>query len=183
MRFQTNTNCGQKINWGGEQADLSYDDLSGLDLSYADLSNIDLRGADLRGANLSGADLRGVDLIGADLTQTIYSNTILNLQCPEEGSFIAWKKLANGEIAKLLIPEDAKRSSATSRKCRASKAIVLAIYDVDGTEISRGSSRHDWGFIYQVGETVYPDSWDEDRWDECSHGIHFFITRREAEEY
>jgi hypothetical protein len=41
----------------------------------------------------------------------------------------------------------------------------------------------DYAFIYQVGATVYPDSWDEDRWNECSHGIHFFITRKEAEEY
>ena len=188
--------------YGGERADLRGTDLRHIDLRDTDLLGADIRGANLRGTNLRGADLRGADLrdtdlrdtgisyanlrgaklSGADLTNAVYMDTLLNLQCPEEGSFIAWKKLARGDIAKLLIPEDAKRSSGTSRKCRASKAIVLKIY-WGGKEISEGRSRHDVGFIYRVGETVYPDSWDEDRWNECSHGIHFFITRKEAEEY
>lgn len=188
---------------GGEYADLSYVDLSNTDLRYANLAGADLTGtnllgSDMRNANLScarmgdinlsdanlwNANLSGANLIDADLTLAFYPDTILNLQCPEEGSFIAWKKLRYDMVAKLLIPEDAKRSSATSRKCRASKAIVLAIYDAYGTEINEGISNHDKGFIYRVGETVYPDSWDEDRWNECSNGIHFFITRGEAEEY
>lgn len=25
------------------------------------------------------------------------------------------------------------------------------------------------------------DAWDEDRWNTCGHGIHFYITRLEAE--
>ena len=183
---------------GGERADLSYAnlyganlygaDLRGADLSYANLRDTDLyganlRGADLREADLRRADLRGANLRGADLTNAVYTETVLNLQCPEEGSFIAWKKLAGDSIAKLLIPEDAKRSSATTRKCRASKAIVLSIYDKNNEEISEGRSKRNVDFIYRVGETVYPDSWDEDRWNECSNGIHFFITRREAKEY
>lgn len=188
---------------GGEPADLRDTDLSGFDLSYRDLRGVDLRYSDLRYSNLRGAnlrfsdlrgtnlsysdlsysDLRSTELRGADLTRAVYTNTLLNLQCPEEGSFIAWKKLAYNKIAKLLIPEDAKRSSATSRKCRASKAIVMAIYNKNGEEVSEGASQRYDGFIYRVGETVYSDKWDEDRWNECSHGIHFFITRREAEEY
>lgn len=157
---------------GGKRANLSFTDLRG-----AGLNDTDLRYADLSYANLSGAHLSG-----ADLTHAVYTGTILNLQCPEEGSFIAWKKLLGDEIAKLLIPEDAKRSSATTRKCRASKAVVLAIYR-NGEEISEGRSEHDYDFVYRVGETVYPDHWDEDRWNECSNGIHFFITRKEAEEF
>jgi len=27
------------------------------------------------------------------------------------------------------------------------------------------------------------DKWDDDRWNECSGGIHFFLTRAEAEAY
>lgn len=173
---------------GGERADLSGAYLRDVilvhaDLRYADLNGAILRGAYLRDADLSGADLRNATLVGADLTRAVYENTILNLQCPEEGSFIAWKKLARGSIAKLLIPEDAKRSSGTSRKCRASKAVVLAIYNMNGKEISEGQSLYYGDFIYRVGETVYPDCWDEDRWNECSNGIHFFVTRKEAEEY
>ena len=167
---------------------LNGSNLSGADLRCVDLRWSDLRGANLGGANLSGANLRdanflGTHLRGADLTQADYTDTILNLQCPDEGSFIAWKKLRNGPVAKLLITEDAKRSSATTRKCRASKAIVLAIYNEDGEEISGGISIREYEFVYRVDATVYPDHWDEDRWNECSNGIHFFITRKEAEEY
>ena len=37
--------------------------------------------------------------------------------------------------------------------------------------------------LYKVGEMVYPDSFDEDRWNECSNGIHFFINKQEAIDY
>lgn len=168
---------------GGEYADLRGADLSFLNLSYANLIHADLSYADLSYADLTNTTLTSANMTGVDLAGANYTGTILNLQCPEEGSFIAWKKLAYNEIAKLLIPEDAKRSSATTRKCRASKAVVLAIYSDDGEEVSEGRSRQCFDFIYRVGETVYPDSWDENRWNECSHGIHFFITRREAEKY
>lgn len=169
-------------------ADLRGANLREANLRYTNFAEAILRDANFRGAELIGVDLRYANLLGADLrganfAAVIYTGTALNPQCPEEDSFTAWKKLANDDVAKLLIPEDAKRSSATSRKCRASKAVVLAIYNKRGEEISEGRSRYDSEFIYRVGETVYPDKWDEDRWNECSSGIHFFLTRREAEEY
>jgi hypothetical protein len=37
--------------------------------------------------------------------------------------------------------------------------------------------------IYKTGCEVFPDSFDPDPRVECSHGIHFFITREEAEAY
>ena len=91
-------------------------------------------------------------------------------------------------LCKLEIPADAKRSSAFGRKCRCSKAKVLEIWgkDCDGdylVPISRGYSHHDPTFEYKVGETIYPDSFDDNRWDECSNGIHFFITKQEAIDY
>ena len=170
---------------GGERADLSGADLRGADLSGAylygaDLSGADLRGADLSGADLSGADLSGADLRGADLRdiKTNEHTAFFAMQCPEEGAFVGWKKCRYDVIVKLLIPEDAKRSSATSRKCRASKVVVLEVF---GAEY--GVSQNDEDTLYRVEETVTPDSWDEDRWRECSNGIHFFITRAEAEQY
>lgn len=146
------------------------------DLRGADLWGAELRGADLREANLRGADLRGADLRGATAVPAIC--------CPEEGSFIGFKK-ANNYIVKLLILEDAKRSSATSRKCRCSKAKVLSITDYNGSEtnITEVSSDYDENFIYKVGEIVEVVNFDEDRWNECAPGIHFFITRQEAVEY
>ena len=164
---------------GGERADLSGADLSGADLSWADLSGADLSGADLSGANLSWADLSWANLSWADL-----SGAIAPLSCPDTGAFIGWKK-AHGVIVKLRITEDAKRSSATGRKCRCSKAEVLSIENMDGSPFGdiQVASDRDAKFIYRVGETVEVPDFDENRWDECSTGIHFFITRREAVDY
>jgi hypothetical protein len=98
---------------------------------------------------------------------------------PETGSFEGWKKCRQGIIVKLLVPEDAQRSHGSERKCRASKAVVL---DVLGADVAYSGGGY--GEVeYRKGETVTPDSWDADRWNVCSHGIHFFLTRIEAEEY
>jgi len=161
-------------------ADLSEADLRCADLRYADLRYADLGGADLEGANLGGANLGGANLEGANYNKT---TAFFAIQCPEEGSFIAWKKCKNNFIVKLLIPEDAKRSSATTRKCRCDKAVVIAIFDSQGNEVNETVSSRDSNFVYKKGETVKVDDFDEDRWNECSTGIHFFITRREAELY
>ena len=91
----------------------------------------------------------------------------------------------NKLIVKLHIPSDAKRSSATTRKCRCSKAEVIAIYNLDGTEAEETTchSDYDHSFIYEVGKTVEVTDFDEDRWNECAKGIHFFISRQEALDY
>jgi len=173
------------------QANLSWANLSGADLSWADLRRADLSGADLRRADLRQADLRQANLNGADLSGAILTNVKYNentaffaLCCPEEGSFIGFKK-AGGKIIKLLIPEDSKRSSATTRKCRCSKAKVLSITEIDGSEsgITEICSDLDESFIYKVGEEVSVSHFDKNRWNECSTGIHFFITRDEAVRY
>ena len=135
-----------------------------------------LCGANLRRANLCGADLRGAENV-----------PYIPIACPDAGSFTAWKKDGTGKlIIKLLIPEDAKRLSAMGRKCRCDKAQVLAIENLDGTpsEKTETYSQNDNHFIYRIGETVAPEKpFCEDRWQECSSGIHFFINRQEAVEY
>jgi len=193
-------------------ANLGYADLGGADLGGADLGGADLRGANLRGANLRGANLRGANLGGAnlrgadlgganlggadlgganlggaDLRGAETDNVIVDertcffsLQCPEEGSFIGWKKCRDGKIVKLLITEKAKRSSATTRKCRASEVVVL---EIDGKKTGIAVSLQDEKFIYKVGKTIKIKDFDEDRWNECSSGIHFFITKEEAINY
>ena len=163
-------------------ADLRGANLYGADLRGANLYGADLRGANLRGANLYGADLRGANLYGADLRGAKSIN--YPIACPEIGSFIGFKK-AKGHIVVLQICEDALRCSATSRKCRCSKAMVLAIENLDGSDSGKSqiSSDYDNNFIYKVGEVVEVPNFNENRWDECSTGIHFFITRGEAVEY
>ena len=165
-------------------ADLGGADLGGAYLRGADLGGAYLRGADLRGAYLRGADLRGADLRGAkDVPPLALAQTIV---CPE-GDIIGWKKCrtrsGGSAVVKLRIPADAKRSNATGRKCRAEYAEVLDIIAGDDTNIDIAYSTHDTEFAYRVGETVRPDSFEVDRWNECAPGIHFFITRTEAETY
>ena len=173
-------------------ADLSGADLIGADLIWADLIGADLSGADLRVADLSGAKLSGADLIGADLSGAKLSGADLSGAkldwpsiCPEKGSFIGYKKCRDNLIVELEIQEDALRSSATTRKCRCSKAKVLGITDLDGSDVNveYAVSKKDSGFLYKVGEVVSVDDFDTNRWNECSTGIHFFMTREEAVGY
>ena len=172
-------------------ANLSGADLSGADLRCANLRCANLSGADLRCANLSGADLRCANLrcanlSGADLSDVVYNEytSFFSLQCPEEGSYIAWKK-CSGLIVKLEISADAKRSSATTRKCRASKAVVLEIQNLDGSKADaiKVNSNFDTNFVYEVGKTVEVNDFNDCRWVECTSGIHHFITRQEAVNY
>ena len=129
-----------------------------------------IRRADLSRADLSGADLRGI------LIDEMTFGIVIN--CPEEGSFIGWKKCRNDVIVKLLITEDAKRSSATTYKCRASKVNVLEIIGAD-----TAVSNFDESFIYKVGGVIEVTDFDGNRWNECSTGIHFFMSRQMAENY
>lgn len=158
------------------------------------------------------------------------SSVILNEVCPEEGSFIGYKKvlyvddlnhlsfmyldrwralkLPNSKIteyiAVLEIPEDAKRSSGGSDKCRADKVKVLRLEDMDGNEVkdivgysiigleSFVNSKNIYATvlpqhipmcIYKAGEMIYADSFDENKFNTCSNGIHFFISKDRAREF
>jgi hypothetical protein len=120
-------------------------------------------------ASLSGADLSGARNVELPLAQT---------NITPEGSLIVWKKCLGGVIVKLRVPEDAKRSNATGRKCRFEFVDVL---EVIGAEV--GISKHDKKTEYRTGQRVTCDKWDEDRWNECSGGIHAFLTFIEAGNY
>ena len=194
-------------------ANLCYSSLRDADLRDADLHMSNLRCAclfmaNLDGANLLRADLRDADLGGANLHNVVLehstnlSGAILNsakdvpyipLACPSHGSFIGWKKVNlyeetehNGTfLVQLEIPSDARRCSATTEKCRCEKAKVLSITNIESglsidkiTNIIRGKR-----CVYEVGEMVYPDKFDENRWNECSYGIHFFVNKQTAIDY
>jgi hypothetical protein len=141
------------------------------DLHHADLGGADLSDANLRGANLRHANLRDANLSKEELAAAYAQRTIL-----PEGDLIGYKKLAHGAICKVLIPAAAKRvGGMTGRKCRAEWVEVL-----DG----EGVSSYDKGVKYAVGAVVRPSTpFDDDVRVECASGIHFFITRTEAENY
>ena len=168
-------------------ADLYGANLYGANLGCADLRDVNLRDVNLGCVDLSGADLKGADLSGANLWDADLScvkNIFFPMACPEKGSFIAFKK-AGCYIIELFIPSNAKRCSATSRKCRCSKAKVISITTLSGdkTNITEVHSNYDPNFIYKLGEYVEVKNFDDNRWNECSTGIYFFITRQEAVNY
>ena len=176
-------------------ADLSGANLSGADLSYANLSGANLRGANLSGANLSGADLSHADLNHADLSganlrsaNLSYANlsgadlsgTYLDKkeQCRKgvilKKPMMGYKKLSGGSICVLSIPKGAIVFSINGSKCRTNKAKVLE---------GGGVSCRDHEFTYEKGKTYEIKDFDLAYNEECSTGIHFFKTRKEAEEY
>jgi len=146
----------------------------------ANLREANLRGANLSEANLRGADLSWTDLSGANLRGAKNAELVIaRLQfIPIEGAFIGWKKCQNDVIVKLSIPAEAKRSHGSERKCRAEFVDCLEVIGAD-----EGVSINTTDVIYRKGERIVADSWDADRWEICSHGIHFFLTREEAEAY
>jgi len=123
-----------------------------------------------------------------------YKDAIINyntgMACPDTGSFIGWKKAINAKtrevvIVKLLITENAKRVG-NALKCRCSEAKVLGFETLDGKEITDDITVRSWftdDFIYPKGEIISVDNFNENRWEVCSNGIHFFINRCEAVNY
>jgi len=153
------------------------------DLSEANLRGADLRGADLRGADLSEANLSRANLFGADLSGA-ENVPFIPMACPDTGSFIGWKKSIESRIVQLEVPADAKRSSATGRKCRCDKAKVISITNIEGDKnFAEAYSWNNSNFVYKVGEMVSVEDFCEDRFRECAPGIHFFVNRQEAVNY
>ena len=163
-------------------ANLSGATLDGANLDGANLDGANLYGATLAGATLAGATLAGANLYGANLygatlagATGILDNVIQRRRICPDGEFIGYKKLANGTIATLRVPADVQRvGGVVGRKCRAEYVEVI-----NGS----GLSRYNGATKYEPGTVVRPDSFDPDPLVECGHGIHFFITRYEAEEF
>ena len=116
-------------------------------------------------------------------------------------------------IVTLRIPAHAKRSSAWGNKCRCSEAIVEDIRKIErytdesckdvyenifryksriiqstSKQIKSARTIFRYGSCkkplrYLLGQTVKPDSFDPNRFNECSNGIHFFMTEQEALDY
>jgi hypothetical protein len=120
------------------------------------------------------ANLAGANLAGATLPHYAV--------CPETGAFEAYKRVGHNTILRLLIPAHAVRvSSLVGRKCRASEVKVMEVVSGDPDDLT---STNDFSFHYEVGGTFKPaNGFSDDIRIECAPGIHFFMTRREAEEF
>lgn len=171
--------------------------LVSYDLSDYDLSGLDLRDANLRYANLSGANLRNADLTGADLTG-VYAwrradtsgaklpSPVLDLTDCKVGYKKVWNEdYTKRVVVELRFPEGAKLvTTFAGRKCRASEAVVVRCVTPGCEHMTEFRSMYSARFDYRVGETVRPiKPLDDSPFIECTSGIHFFITREEAERY
>lgn len=158
----------------------------GADFRYANMRTCAMRYNDLTGANIEGADLFAAVLEHAKLDGIIYNDETkwFKLHCPETGPFLGYKKCFNNRLVQLLIPADAKRTSATMNSCRCSKAKVLTIKSFDyKEEFDEAWSLVDENFVYRKGEWVEVPNFNEDRWQDSTTGIHFWMTREEALAY
>ena len=172
-----NLECANLVGANLVGANLVGANLRGANLVGANLECANLEGANLRSANLEGANLEGANLRGAKGLHFAH--------CPQEGAFFAYKATAN-YLLKLQIPADALRTSAIAgRKCRASKAHVIAFFEKDGIPSTATSdvARHTSAFVYNLGQVAVPDSYDADPRLECTSGLHFFMTLEEAQEF
>lgn len=184
----------EKVCFDG--ADLSYSSVQnalfqectfcGTNFRYANMKSAAFRYDDLRGANIEGADLTCAVLEHAKLEEIIFNDETkhFKMHCPEKGAFLGYKKCFNDRLVQLLIPEDAKRTSATMNSCRCSKAKVLTIKSFDYKEqFEEAWSLVDENFVYRKGQWVEVPDFNEDRWMDSTTGIHFWMTREEAKAY
>lgn len=179
-----------------DHADLSASSVKNAQLDGCSLRGVDFQNAELFGACMRGCDMTGCNICGANLYAAVLENAILTdvksdehtkwfrMHCPETGPILAYKKCVYDRIVQLLIPADAKRTSATLPTCRCNKAKVLTIKSFDETEeFDEAWSLVDENFVYRKGQWVEVKDFNEDRWFDSTTGIHFWMSREEAMKY
>lgn len=179
-----------------DHADLSHSAIVNALFDSCTFRETNFRHANMKGAALRYDDLSGADICGANLFSAVLEHANLEgirsdeetrffrLYCPETGPFLGYKKCFNNRLVQLLIPADAKRTSATLNSCRCSKAKVLTIKSFDySEEFDEAWSLVDENFIYRKGQWVEVPDFNEDRWMDSTTGIHFWLTREEALAY
>ena len=175
-------------------AKLSGADLSGVNLRMSNLSDANLRMADLSGtdlssANLSGADLREANLSDAKLREADLSEANLsgtNLSVADkfrlgevlEETLTGYKKTKEGVVITAEIPAGAIVFCINGSKCRTNRAKIT---DMAGHDVLH--SQYDNSFEYHLGQEIEIKDFNLMYNVECASGFHFFMTRKEAEEY
>lgn len=178
-----------QVNFG--KASIENALFDGCSMKGANYRNANMRTASLRYCDMTGCDIRGANLYGAVLEYAKLDEIIsddstqwFRMHCPETGPILGYKKCVNDRLVQLLIPADAKRTSATLPSCRCSKAKVLTIKSFDSTEeFNEAWSLVDENFYYRKGEWVEVKDFNEDRWMDSTTGIHFWMSREEAIAY
>lgn len=172
----------------------------GCDFTRCNMENVALKDCSFIDCDFEGADLP--PFFKPVLMTGCKNVPYMPMACPEEGEFIGYKIASDDSVINykimhpyenmapanilvtLKVPDDAKRSSAGGRKCRCDKAEIIGLEHVFTHEnLPIAYSKYDGRFEYRIGEEINEPDFNENRWDECSKGIHFFINRKEALQY
>ena len=184
QKWLRNEKDGKCANLYG--ANLLGADLYDAKLLGANLYDANLYGADLRDANLYGAKLRGAKLLGANLLGAdLYDADLDKKEQIRKGIIVqkkltGWKKCRNGVLVKLEIPKGAIVFCINGSKCRTNVAKIVKIEGGDGKS---AVSTYNINFVYKLGKTIKIDDFNCMYNVECSTGIHFFRTKKEANEF
>lgn len=194
-----NLNLAQFLGCMATDADFSFANMTHATIKRSSFNNITVRDANLTEVEIAESSVFNVWFAAAKNVE----DDIIPLNCPESGSFRAYKKVVfpvleyypcsdaymrewREAIAVLEIPENAKRTSSTGMKCRASEAKVIEFLTLEGKpmNISVAKSKYDRNFVYVKGATVRPElPFNDTRWSECTSGIHFFMRFKDAVNY
>lgn len=181
-----------------KEADLSFDYFNEANLYEADFSDARFYHTKFVGANLCGVHFGGTYLCGTDFTKSkIYNADFSNCNFGYDMTIehadgklteyrrgkiltediIGYKKCQDDVIVTLKIPRGAIVFSINGTKCRTNKAKVIAI---DG---AKKAISYYGDMSYYVGDefTIYDFNCVYNH--QCGKGIHFFMTREEAERY
>ena len=193
----------QIIDTDFEHANLYESIFSGAELSnstfrYANLSEAKFNRSILLDCNFTGSNLYNCNLDNTDSYLSEYKKGKILTE-----SIIGYKKCIPCDadriynfldpdcliqdidiaIVTLEIPRGAIVFSINGGKCRTNKAKVIDIVDGNGNKMQRAKSYMMGNLTYYIGDefTIYDFNCEYNV--ECSAGIHFFMTRKEAEEY
>ena len=183
------------LNCYGVDVNFRYTALDESVISNTTINSSKMFATSFADASIKDSDFSCCRFNYCNFNRSDIENTVICTEShvPDTGSFIGWKKaVICGDdptcdkrcIIKLCIPDDAQRSNASGSKCRASAAYVEDIQDIDGNSIDVvACSVYDNGFKYEKGKTVTEKHFDDNPYEECAPGIHFFLNRDSAVNY
>lgn len=141
-------------------------------------------------------DLTGTDLSNMEFELSSFQNTVLdhvNLENSSvenalfDGCSLHGANFTNANLKTASFRYCDLRESnieGANPSCRCNKAKVLTIKSFDFKEnYEEAWSLVDENFVYRRGQWVKVKDFNEDRWQDSTTGIHFWMTRQEAENY
>lgn len=155
----------------------------------ANLTEASFEEADLNGASFALAYLSNASLSDAQLDSVEFKNTFgVSPVCPEEGEFTGWTIGEDFEgteyLLRVSVPWTARRSSGTTRRCRAEALSVDEVISLD-MEKSYGFpypyiTLKNRDFKLRLGETSIDKNFETDRFKVSSTDLYFWISKEEA---